>query len=342
MSSSTSDCYWWPCAISTELPINKILARQFFGLPLVLFRTKTNGISVLVDRCSHRFAPLSDGRIVNDEIECPYHGWRFNTQGQCTQVPGLSMDCSRQSLVKQVNVCEMHGMIWVNTRLTPLDSLPDHRLPASCVLDSFYISDTINANIAETAENFLDGFHTHFVHKGWIRRNSNRQDISACISSFSNGIEVSYSGEKNQNGFISRLFERERGSSVSRFYLPGLAEIEYRDNKGRISLLASLWLVPSESEKNLRAFIRINTAKGILPAIVKNFFLRRLFDVILRQDKRILELTSRNTQRFNQLGGEFANTLPLNTANDLVGPAIKQLLDVGELEKSEEVRIINL
>jgi len=341
MIDNFSDDYWWPLALSSELPQDKILARTLFGLPLVLFRAQNNTASVLIDRCPHRFAPLSKGRIISGELECPYHGWRFNGQGHCTQVPGLAMECSAQSVVRQLNACEVHGFVWVNTRKAALAVLPDGRLPDASV-DSFYMVDSINATIAEVAENFLDGSHTHFVHAGWIRCNSRRQNISATVTTFSEGIEVIYSGEKNQNGFISRLFEVDRGISISRFYLPGLAEIEYRDKAGRLSLLASLWLVPAESDDNLRVFIRINTAKNRVPAWLKTFFMRRLFGVIFRQDKKILELVRNNIHAFDRYGSELAHAQQLNTSNDLIGPSIKQLLMNRYLEKSNALHVVNL
>jgi phenylpropionate dioxygenase-like ring-hydroxylating dioxygenase large terminal subunit len=57
---------------------------------VVLFRTQDGAIAALEDRCAHRWAPLSQGRLIGDDIACPYHGFRYNTRGACTLVPTQS------------------------------------------------------------------------------------------------------------------------------------------------------------------------------------------------------------------------------------------------------------
>ena len=56
------------------------------GQPFVLFRSG-KALHCLTDRCPHRFAPLSQGRVIDDAIECPYHGWRFDGGGRCRSMP---------------------------------------------------------------------------------------------------------------------------------------------------------------------------------------------------------------------------------------------------------------
>ena len=80
-----SAVYWHPVLTAKALktkPVRVVLE----GVPLVLFRT-SEGVACLKDICPHRFAPLSMGRIVENSIECPYHGWRFDGGGRCTKIP---------------------------------------------------------------------------------------------------------------------------------------------------------------------------------------------------------------------------------------------------------------
>ncbi|HMB68452.1 MAG TPA: Rieske 2Fe-2S domain-containing protein, partial [bacterium] len=65
-------------------------ATTLFGVPLVLFRGADGRPAALLDRCPHRNVPLSLGRCRNGELECGYHGWRFDGRGECTFVPGLA------------------------------------------------------------------------------------------------------------------------------------------------------------------------------------------------------------------------------------------------------------
>jgi phenylpropionate dioxygenase-like ring-hydroxylating dioxygenase large terminal subunit len=329
---------WFPIVTSQQIPVGKILSRKFQGIPLVIFRNATGNVAALEDRCPHRFAPLSAGTLKCGEIICPYHGWRFNTLGQCTHVPGLQQVSSTKPLVTSYHICESFGLVWINCSQknnTLLPAGPAHGEPD---VDIFFITDHVKSIPGAIAENFLDGFHTHFVHAGWIRKDQQRQTISAHIHHLSDGIEVIYRGEGVQSGVISRWLEGERGISMGRFRLPGLAEIEYRDPAGKLTLLVSLWLTP-EDEQNTLIHARIATPQRWLPAWIKKMFLKRLFNIILRQDKNILEATMKNQLLFEKRG---LDTTPLSTTNDLLSPYITKLLETGSIGDVELTRLINL
>src|SRR6185369_2986965 len=55
--------------------------------PVALSRTAAGEIVALEDRCCHRFAPLSMGRLEGDELRCMYHGLKFASDGRCTEIP---------------------------------------------------------------------------------------------------------------------------------------------------------------------------------------------------------------------------------------------------------------
>ena len=85
---------WWPVALSANVTGNAPTRCRLFGEDYVLFRDKTGVARALTDRCAHRRAPLSDGKITPEGwVECPYHGWRFDGQdGRCRSIPNLSAD----------------------------------------------------------------------------------------------------------------------------------------------------------------------------------------------------------------------------------------------------------
>src|SRR5690606_28438401 len=165
--------------------------------------------------------------------------------------------------------------------------------PQDDALDIFWLHDQVRCSLLEAAENFLDAFHTHFVHAGWIRQDARRQRVMAEVRAIDDGVEARYSEEGKQAGLLSRLLESSRGESFGRFRLPGLAEIEYRDRSGRLNLLISAWLVPAESGQ-LQVIARVATRRGVLPGWFKQLLLRPLLGVAQRQDKRILEELSGN------------------------------------------------
>jgi phenylpropionate dioxygenase-like ring-hydroxylating dioxygenase large terminal subunit len=312
--------YWHPLATAAELARGKPLARTLLGVPLVLFRDASGQAAALQDRCPHRHAPLSCGRVRNGEVECPYHGWRFAADGHCTTVPGMELPVSNKPLVHAFACQIAHGLVWVC--LAPDAATPPPVMPAvTDNVDYFFMTDTVNCTIQQAAENFLDGFHTHFVHAGWIRRDSQRQPVRASVHHLADGVEARYSDEGLQSGLISSLLEGDRQTSMGRFRLPGVAEIEYRGQRG-LNLLITAWLTP-ESDSRLRIHARVATRRGILPGWLKQLFLRPLFGVILRQDKRILEQTSENIGHFQEVG---LDAPLLDSRLDLLAPSIRELL----------------
>lgn len=318
--------YWLPVALSRELK-HKPIERYFNNVPVVLFRDAQKQAAILENRCPHRHAPLSLGQVKQGEIECPYHGWRFNSKGQCTSVPGLDdFHVSRKCIVPTYQTMEYMGMIWIcashwkqEPSLVAVDSYSQH--------DVFAMSDTVHCTIAQAAENFLDACHTHFIHAGWLRNDEHRQVVEARVEKIPFGVQACYKNESKQAGWVSKLFERDRGQSWGRFILPGVAQIEYHSSTG-LSLLISAWFTP-KCDGQLYVHAQIVTPRGWLPAWVKRVILKRIFYVILKQDKDILHAVTHNQLKFRQNPAEC-----LSTPLDLLAPYIQQLLAGEEIDGS--------
>jgi phenylpropionate dioxygenase-like ring-hydroxylating dioxygenase large terminal subunit len=311
---------WWPVCTSRELRARRALARTLCGVPLVIFRAVDGEPAVALDRCPHRNAPLSAGRVIGGEIECGYHGWRFDVGGRCTHVPGLASNVAVGKPVNRVMPsAEDGGLVWASLEAQeepPLLRDPYDDDGTAC--DSFVITGLVACTLEEAAENFLDGFHTHFVHAGLIRRPARRRNVTVVTSEIEHGVVASYRGEGVQSGLLSRLFERDRGESMGRFILPGIAEVEYRGRAGRLTLRATTWLAP-ETSGRLRAFVRLSTPRGLVPASLKHLVLRTFFNVVFRQDKCILEAARANAAR-------FADRVQLDSPLDVLAPHIRRLV----------------
>src|SRR5262245_23096571 len=77
---------WYVAAMSAEVT-DAPLGRTICNEPIVLFRPSSGGIAALEDRCPHRKAPLSLGRMCDGHIECAYHGIQFDGGGVCRLIP---------------------------------------------------------------------------------------------------------------------------------------------------------------------------------------------------------------------------------------------------------------
>jgi phenylpropionate dioxygenase-like ring-hydroxylating dioxygenase large terminal subunit len=311
---------WQAIAIADAIKANRPYKIWLDNQPWVLFRDDQQQVRLVSDICPHRLASLSQGKIIQGEIQCPYHGWQFNHQGICTRVPGLEQKACDKPLLSTKTLIEHQGLIWA------CDSPSNFSAPLFAARDipqdAFFLQTNLQSDLLTLIENFLDAFHTHFVHAGLIRHDNSRQTIQAQVKPLDDGIEVVYSGEKNQNGILSRWFEPERGQSFARFRLPNFAEIEYRSRDNRLSLLVSLWVVNAR-DNQLSVITRVATEKGIWPAWLKNAFLRRFARVILKQDQQIVETVYANKQQRLAQGLDIKT---LNTQLDLLHPWLEQMI----------------
>jgi vanillate O-demethylase monooxygenase subunit len=103
---------WYVAAWSHELPADAPLGVVIIGEPIALFRRSDGSVVAFEDRCPHRQAPLSLGRIEGDALRCMYHGLKFRTDGVCVEVPGSSAIPPRTS-VRTFPAAERASWIWV-------------------------------------------------------------------------------------------------------------------------------------------------------------------------------------------------------------------------------------
>jgi phthalate 4,5-dioxygenase len=161
--------YWQPACLSTEVaePDGAPVRVRLLGEDLVAFRD-TNGRVGLVDAyCPHRRAPLFFGRNEECGLRCVYHGWKFDVDGHCVDLPsepeGSPMKAGIR--IKHYPTIEKAGIIWAY--LGPEDRLPappDYewtRAPATHA----YISKTYEAcNYLQALEGGLDTAHSSYLH----------------------------------------------------------------------------------------------------------------------------------------------------------------------------------
>ena len=160
---------WHPVAQAHEVPLDAPLSVQLLDRPIVLWRNAEGLIQAFNDRCPHRGARLSMGRVENGHLECPYHGWQFGSGGQCVKVPAMpEFTPPPRQCVKSFEVQEAYGLVWV--RLEPSDSqLPVFAAEVDGHLRKLNCGPyDVAASAPRIIENFLDMSHFGFVHEGWL------------------------------------------------------------------------------------------------------------------------------------------------------------------------------
>lgn len=159
---------WHPVMASAELA-DLPIAVHLLGTELVLWKDKQGAAHAWADRCPHRGAKFSLGRVSGDRLECGYHGWQFSASGQCTLVPALPAfqpPASHCATVYELR--EAYEMLWV--RLEKSQST----IPAFAAEEDTRLRKVncgpyfVQTSAPRIVENFLDMSHFGFVHEGWL------------------------------------------------------------------------------------------------------------------------------------------------------------------------------
>jgi vanillate O-demethylase monooxygenase subunit len=149
-----------------EQPIRVVLLDE----ALVLWRDSTGTPNALRDLCVHRGTALSLGRVVGDELMCPYHGWRYGTDGACKAIPQLP-DPTRvpgKARIDRFRCQERYGLLWVALEEPrwPLPELPELDAPDWMIVEAGpYRWDS---DASRQLENFTDFGHFPWVHPGLL------------------------------------------------------------------------------------------------------------------------------------------------------------------------------
>lgn len=317
---------WHPVATLAQLR-TRPLARKLMGKPLVVFATN-NGPSVLVDRCPHRNAALSRGRVKDSQIECPYHGWRFGGDGRCTLTPGAAEPARHAAEILPVIV--RHGLVFTSLATRPKASPVTPFPMGDDGYDSFlWPVKATRARLLDAIENLLDPAHPHFVHPGIVRSRLTRRPVDVTVRVGLDSAEAIYVENAQAQALMPRMLEGKRTASVGRFFLPATGQVAFENAKG-LKLAVTVFFVP-EDEETVRPYAHLATPKGIAPAFLKELFLRAFDMVILSQDQKVLRLQAENVARF---GGPKYVRGPL----DVLFPAI-QALAAGETPEPGETQL---
>ena len=160
---------WHPVTYSHELD-SAPLAASLLEQPLVLWRGADNQVQALHDLCIHRGTALSLGTTMGDEIVCPYHGWRYATDGSCTHIPQLQEGdrIPRKARVEAYRCQERYGLVWVALD-RPLYPLPEIAELESPEWQSVFTGPfEWDCDSSRQIENFTDFGHFPFVHPGLL------------------------------------------------------------------------------------------------------------------------------------------------------------------------------
>jgi phthalate 4,5-dioxygenase oxygenase subunit len=164
--------YWIPAALSSELTRDGAPLRlMLLGEKLVAFRDSAGRVGVMDHRCPHRCASLFLGRNEEHGIRCVYHGWKFDTDGNCIDMPSVPphQDFKQKVRAKAYKATERAGLVWVHmgarAEAPPMPALetllvPDDEIGVTCIQR--------DCNFLQALEGDIDTSHFGFLHAGHV------------------------------------------------------------------------------------------------------------------------------------------------------------------------------
>jgi phenylpropionate dioxygenase-like ring-hydroxylating dioxygenase large terminal subunit len=283
--------HWHP-VVAAEQVADQPVAARLLGEDIVLWRDTGGMLHAWPDRCPHRGAKLSLGRIEAGRLECPYHGWQFEASGRCAHVPALPGFAPPASHCVQAHaVEEAHGLAWV--RLAP-GSLQRPAFPAEedARLRKLNCGPyTVQASAPRIVENFLDMAHFAFVHEGWLGARGASAIDDYRVEETPTGLRATQckAWQPQSNLHSTAPAQVEYSYEVTGPYSAVLTKIP---ESGTVAVpdwreSIALFLCPVDQERSI-AWFRLAVADFDSP----DDKLRAFQDTIFRQDQPVLESQS--------------------------------------------------
>ncbi len=162
---------WYIVSKAKDIQPGNVKPLRLLEQDIVIWRGSSPESPVLAwqDRCPHRSVALSQGKVVGDRLACRYHGWQYDQNGQCVNIPSLTIQTPPLSTCVKTYKCqESQGYIWVSLGDSERDvpsfsewDNPDYRL---FIVNPYYI----RTSPFRVMDNNLDQSHVPFLHEGSI------------------------------------------------------------------------------------------------------------------------------------------------------------------------------
>jgi len=164
--------YWIPAAMSSEVQADGPPMRlMLLGERLIAFRDSSGRVGVMDHRCPHRCASLFLGRNEQGGLRCVYHGWKFDADGNCVDMPNVAPehDFKDKVTAKAYRTAERNGLIWVymgaRAQAPPLPAIEPSLLPPGDMTVQFVQRE---CNWLQALEGDIDTSHFGFLHVGQL------------------------------------------------------------------------------------------------------------------------------------------------------------------------------
>jgi phenylpropionate dioxygenase-like ring-hydroxylating dioxygenase large terminal subunit len=326
--------YWYVACTTSELRRRALVAAKILGLGIVVFRRRDHSVAALLDQCLHRGTALSSGHVEHDCIVCPYHGWRYDSDGRVVLIPsedGDTLPAQPRNFAQRTFVArEAYGLVWVymgdgEPAEADIFEMPFWRKPGWV---TYYMVSQFEGGVSALAQNFMDVPHTVHVHNTIFRRSPAKRMRSTVLLKPAS-VEVEYHESDDSIGMMPWLTNPNHLPLVhtDKFFAPNVTRCDYHWGEASGFVITSQ-ITPTE-ENRCRVYTLIAyrfpwphwIARLLRPLI--HLYTR----IVLEQDIRIM--------RVNRRGIENARGFSARSVKaDVVHVGIERVIEAGRSGRS--------
>ena len=267
--------HWYAVEFGHEVADQPVLARVH-GHDLVLWRSPNGMVNAQSDLCVHRGGSLAGGAVVGDCVQCPYHGWRYSTDGACVEIPANreGLPIPKKARIDTYPCVERYGFVWVflgdlsaaeRPPMPELDGLDEHTEARAEGYRPIFGDFTWQANYDRVLENAVDIAHTPFVHSGSFG-NKEQPEIqefdldetrrNGYLASVTATVELEPPRPSGMWRFISKK-DRPPVSTSTGFYPPNMSMLVVRLPLGEIRIFTAA--VPRDEHVTVSKYCMLRT-----------------------------------------------------------------------------------
>lgn len=338
---------WYVAASSAEVGAGTLFARVLLDMPILFYRKQDGTPVALLDRCPHRFLPLSMGRRKGDEITCLYHGLRFDCAGRCTHNPHGDQKISPRATVRNFPLLEKYGFIWIwmGEGAPDASKLPDFSpLSEGHPNGVGYTYMHVNGNYKLILDNVMDLSHIDHVHDEIISTRGKLSPLKPALRAVGDTFAARWEWKQTPAMLILCSFLPEPEAEARQFFditysLPGNIQLSVgatQDHDAPLDLKHTigqydLHTVTPETATSTHYFFATRRNHKEDDAEYNEFKIKGMHGAFANEDVPLIEAVQ---QRMN--GDDLFAMKPALGSNDIAAARMRRTLENAIAEQNGE------
>lgn len=275
--------HWYIIATTDEFKSERYVIKTLLNQSVLIGLSSEKEYFALEDRCCHRNVALSLGEFNNDVFTCGYHGWKYNTNGKCIDIPSLTGKVPETACIKSYPINVKFGFIWIQ-----LEASANKPFLFKELLDEPYIytRHQFEGDLKFVSESLFDPYHINHVHKNSIKSfmgdlTTDLPELDYTVSERS--IIGSYKRINNGTFYEKKYFGNEEFIETQfEFHYPNISKLKICFPKRTLTIYEHI----CETEDGQIDMIQITSWDNIfkpLPLFSK-WFMKKISDKIVNED----------------------------------------------------------